>query len=356
MAKSPIFNPETWISDYFNLMFSKTSRNKHRVWGTNLKRSRLNQLGGLCRYRNTKDIERIIKDLENGLEPRIWFSFPDELNDPYDSQIPNICCEIPSIFEETVKACCTYLIDREGISEPEVMKFLAECESNLPTDDLGEFNYCLAKIFLQYSRKKMKSFSDCRQFVDAVVQRPYLEICKQKQRERAITCFTEKPDSILMWSHYAENHTGVCLYYGIQTLETYQMLDKGYLMEYIHPVQYSADASEQIAMFRDLVISQAKNGKYNRNDALRFSMINSLTKSLDWSYEQEWRMVLNLGQIENPPEIMRYLRVKPDCIYLGANISQENEEKLCRLAEENAISVKKMFLTDRTYKLVARDL
>ena len=61
-------------------------------------------------------------------------------------------------------------------------------------------------------------------------------------------------------------------------------------------------------------------------------------------------------RIENPPEIMRYLRVKPDCIYLGANISQENEEKLCRLAEENAISVKKMFLTDRTYKLVARDL
>ncbi len=337
-------------------MFSKTSGNKHRVLGTNLKKTRLSQLGGLCRYRNTNDIERIIKDLEKGLDPQIWFSFPDDLNDPYDMQLPNICCEIPSAFEETVKACCKYLIDREEISESELKKFLAECDSNLPMDDFGEFTYCLSKLLQQYSGKEMKSFSDCQQFVDGVVRIPYLNICKKKQRERVIACFTERPDSILMWSHYAENHTGICLYYDMHTLETYPILDKGYLMEYIHPVQYSADASEQIVLFRDLVFSQAKTGKYNEFDALRFSMINSLTKAPDWSYEHEWRMILNLGNIENPPDSMRHLRVKPDCIYLGANISKENEERLCCLAKENAIPVKKMFLTDRTYKLVARDL
>lgn len=33
------------------------------------------------------------------------------------------------------------------------------------------------------------------------------------QKEIGVYCLTTVPDSILMWSHYANNHKGVCLEY-----------------------------------------------------------------------------------------------------------------------------------------------
>jgi Protein of unknown function (DUF2971) len=47
-------------------------------------------------------------------------------------------------------------------------------------------------------------------FIQEVSKRAEGEICK-----RTIYCLTPDPTSILMWSHYADHHRGICLEFDV---------------------------------------------------------------------------------------------------------------------------------------------
>ena len=46
----------------------------------------------------------------------------------------------------------------------------------------------------------------------------------------------------------------------------------------------------------------------------------------------------------------------PTCIYLGANIKQYYQKKLCKIADKLDIPVKKMKVIEGQYKLVADNI
>jgi hypothetical protein len=77
----------------------------------------------------------------------------------------------------------------------------------------------------------------------------------------ATTCFSEQPDEHLLWSHYGDNHRGICL--------AFEVAD---LIDELHPCAYQATTPEAAAWRTD-------------NVAL------ALIKGLAWSYEKEWRVV-----------------------------------------------------------------
>ncbi len=81
-----------------------------------------------------------------------------------------------------------------------------------------------------------------------------------KAYNNRVSCFSEINDSLLMWAHYANHLNGVCLRFDTT---------KDKLFQNVHKVDYSK--------FRS-----------NSNDYNVY-----FTKSLDWSYEQEWRLVQN---------------------------------------------------------------
>ncbi|MGH7815031.1 MAG: DUF2971 domain-containing protein [Candidatus Binataceae bacterium] len=84
-----------------------------------------------------------------------------------------------------------------------------------------------------------------------------------------ILSFSTKPDNLLMWSHYANSHKGFCLEFDTQ----YEPFDKAW------PVAYSL-----------------RRPKYELStDSLKNAQHLVLTKSLDWAYEDEWRVVLPKG-------------------------------------------------------------
>jgi Protein of unknown function (DUF2971) len=83
-----------------------------------------------------------------------------------------------------------------------------------------------------------------------------------------IVSLTSSPRSLLMWSHYAKNHTGVCFqFYPSAEAELF----KG-----ISPVQYS---DKKLVL--DIGLS------YDERDVARVF----LQKSPEWAYEREWRFV-----------------------------------------------------------------
>lgn len=88
------------------------------------------------------------------------------------------------------------------------------------------------------------------------------------QRGNLLACFSERCDNILMWSHYAEDHKGICIKYD------YNKLSDG-IKNNIFPAIYSKskyDASKCLA---------CHNVNISRNPS--FYKLNM------WSYEEEFR-------------------------------------------------------------------
>jgi hypothetical protein len=77
-------------------------------------------------------------------------------------------------------------------------------------------------------------------------------------------CVSTKPDNILMWSHYALNHTGICL----------QFDAKVSLFKVVQPIAYSGPFPAVHAT------------KSSRDEQMSGNL---LTKASDWGYESEWR-------------------------------------------------------------------
>jgi hypothetical protein len=105
--------------------------------------------------------------------------------------------------------------------------------------------------------------------------------------KRRMYCLTPCPTSILMWSHYAENHRGICLEFGTDNALFRMAVEVIYSKEY--PVWAPMDFEEQQHRAMEML----------------------LTKAEDWRYENEFRLIsLHNSEIAGP------LRVDDGCFTL----------------------------------------
>lgn len=160
-----------------------------------------------------------------------------------------------------------------------------------------------------------------------------------------ITCLSERMDSPLMWSHYANKHFGFCLEYDFtltMTSQRYRDLLTAQLM--LFPVIYS---NERPLLSKALFDS--KNAyKYLKSkklppQAMEKLMYGLLVKSADWEYEREWRIFQITGDITMKLP-------KPRKLFLGANMEDGVKQRLIAIAKEKHIPVFQMFLTADKYK------
>lgn len=159
-----------------------------------------------------------------------------------------------------------------------------------------------------------------------------------------ITCLSERMDSPLMWSHYANKHYGFCLEYDFTLTMTsmrYRDLPTAQIM--LFPVIYS---NERPLLSKALFDS--KNAyKYLKSkklppQALEKLMYGLLVKSNDWEYEKEWRIFQITGETTMKLP-------KPRKLFLGANMEEEAKQKLILIAKEKHIPVIQMFLKADKY-------
>ena len=161
------------------------------------------------------------------------------------------------------------------------------------------------------------------------------------------TCLSETPSSILMWSHYAKNHTGFCIEYDFNNLPT----EKRYIREHLEKVNYSDQLpSLQLAsliqvMRKKLDPAFQKDPKIT--EATTETCVEAiLTKNSVWNYEKEWRLIF-LKEDPSLPE-------KIPCaskIILGADISDSNKALLLSLAREKNLPVFQAYLIPDRYAI-----
>jgi hypothetical protein len=111
-------------------------------------------------------------------------------------------------------------------------------------------------------------------------------------RRWRIVCASQVPDSILMWSHYAANHTGVVLEF--DTIE--QPFCR--ITNLTLPVVYSEKKPDYVHY-----------SKYREFEKTLFTV--ATTKAADWSYEREVRIIVAAG---TPLRDSLYMPISPASI------------------------------------------
>jgi len=132
-----------------------------------------------------------------------------------------------------------------------------------------------------------------------------------------VTCLSEKMDSPLMWSHYANKHFGFCLEYDFthSMLMRYPDLNMAKIM--LLPVIYSEKRPLLSKMITDTKFKvQYMKTKKVPNNVIESMVYGLLFKSLDWAYEHEWRII---GINMNKPTMKLPSARK---LFLGANIEE----------------------------------
>lgn len=221
----------------------------------------------------------------NIMQGQVYLSFPDAYNDPFDSAVK---------------------IDRKEFYRKTLGNKMANQYENLLKRD----------SLIRENQNKI-----------------YESTVKNFKRYVKVACFTESVDNMLMWSHYAKNHSGFCIEYDTKKSELFRMLAL--------PVIY----------------------KSTRYDATRCLITRSsniacnpvIYKSDKWAYEKEWRMFGTIETFKNEIDFLD-LRGAISAIYLGACVNkEENEDKIQEIkewAKIEKIEVRQMRLDNDTYKLL----
>lgn len=255
--------------------------------------------------KSNADLE--IDNLKNNL---LYLSSPDFFNDPYDSK---------------------FLLDRYEF----IKLFL---KSNKCRDLYGINNENLIN-----QTKTEKFFDNLMSFCSI-----YIELLQNLSSSLRICCFSENDyTNVLMWSHYASNHTGYCVEY-----ENSFLLESSYYKECMCPVCYSKEIFDISKYFVKFIESIQEKSIDKNIDFIYFSTI---FKSIEWEYEREWRLITDNS---NPNLINNNLLKiqQPKKIYLGTNIKKDYKEQIIDICKEKYIEIYQMYLYRNKYSLTAKPI
>lgn len=296
-----------WIVSYMDLMAADKLEESLTLKDLNFPES-------FFRYRklNENTLKSIIND-------EIWLSTLTSLNDPFECslQVDNNECLRVYFSSEPFKQGFKRLFGLE-LSSEELEHIV---KSDTPYIEYSQI--CFAKnIELNITPQEQLNR----------VQKRWSEIMDDASRSIRVSCFSKFNNSLLMWSHYADEHKGICI--------EYDFIDHGEIRAFIQPIIYSNEVYK-LGTFEDL----------HTLNLIRAT----LTKCKDWEYESEWRLTIvqakgRIRQTINAP--------KPKAIYLGTRFTQSEAsliKEFQNIVKERNIPVYKMIKHPTEYKLIRSD-
>jgi len=196
----------------------------------------------------------------------IYFSRYDEFNDPFDCKFTVSCDGSESDRLALAEMVARYESGPDA-SEQQVQRVACQVMQHLSADDGGELPFDM------------------------------YEFAKESIGRMGICCFCEVNDHILMWSHYADAHRGICL--------EFSNLDKNDFRQVTYVS--SMPAYNILTLVRPRVEKDEEAHKL------------LLYKWEHWGYEKEWRMFNPPG-----PGVQTYQPHYLTGVILGSRISDDD--------------------------------
>lgn len=301
----------SWIEQFVEMLFPLDGR-KLNIEGAYLLKHR-NLPSSIFKYRSVTDSS--LKNLEDGT---VWLADPKSLNDPYD---------------------CAHTIDINKMSQGLWRRMPPQLAAQLPADRfapdvISQLSSCadpegfLVDTLLSdepvEKRKQVKeAMREVLRTLHEDMVREYSEGLKSAFK---LCSFSERLDSTLMWSHYANYHKGFCIEYDVRAFPP-----SDYRSRFLYPVIYTDQLYDATPHFMKGVEADSFNNLHLN--------LAGLYKVTDWSYEREWRLLFANGVLKEP---RAYSMGKPKAVYLGSHISREDQDRLMNICSTLEVPVRKM--------------
>lgn len=321
-----------WKREFVRLMERSTLGNNLAESAYALKETHLPLR--IYRYRRDTDYSRA--ELQDNT---LWLCSPDNYNDPFD-------CMTKISLERVEPALIRGLIRQFFTTQLGLTEF----------DIRSSFEPLIGKSKESYLRRVVASYRD---FVprnspvfDSAFQRlkvalpNFADEAKRKAtmfRELTKVCsFTECNNSILMWSHYAENHHGFCVEYDLSAIP-----DDHTFRRTLHPIIYS----QQLYDSTPLVEKWIEGPRMGFNPF--FPMLPFVHKAQEWSYEREWRLLFVTPE---PVPNHTWSAPTPSRIFLGARMSDSARKRIHAVIGSSPIEIHQMSMADTSFTLISKRL
>lgn len=154
-----------------------------------------------------------------------------------------------------------------------------------------------------------------------------------------VGCFSETYTSTLMWAHYGDRNSGICIEYDFNKIP----LD--IVKRSIFPVAYTKSPIDVSDLIND---KEGKIYQYPYDAAL---LCTGLNKASIWKYEKEWRLLFiyaNYQMREDYKRLSPKWEIKPSKVFLGYHFMKpffyydfkdKNENDNCTKAIERVINL-----------------
>ena len=213
------------------------------------------------------------------------WSSPDAFNDPFDlKDYFHVDFSWSDLREDVLERLQEIIYSPQEPSFPDANE-LAEIIKGWRQSFRG-----LAPEYTRYFLRDALSgpFAECERLAE-VERNHWLE---EKEIVR-ILCFAERPDNLLMWSHYAEQHAGVVLEFETKLFEQSAS-------SHAIKVTYSDVVPTPFTYQQFLDYLLGRKPFPDVTDDYTIAVASS--KSTHWSYEEEWRFL----RYDDPPKSVRF--------------------------------------------------
>lgn len=235
-------------------------------------------------------------------EGRLKLSSPDRFNDPWDCRVH-------------------YKVPTDPAGVDRALQHWKELNRR-HHPEISEVKRAIAAFNIQSDPGKLRDV-----FVKTE-ERLYEYLCKQYR----IYCLSERFDMPLMWGHYAGEHTGICL-----------------------------EFNPKLPPFLKAVTKVRYLSAYPAYDIVDGDYGALITKSADWSYEAEWRLIAEERAFARSPLTIKtdndFLNIPfglLESIIIGCLTGESAQKQIETIVKNNAPSVliRKATLARDKYELV----
>ena len=350
--------------------------------------------GLLYQYRACRRDTTTIYDIENIRNGVVYARTPLKMNDPFDSQISfsttkvyeDIISQVLDrlAMDQNLKTLMFYMLKYKLLGkmidlittigelknffqkqqkilhkghlsiEEFISTYFKELYSKCPLEikKVVDFNayYAFTVLLLKLGEVEIteKNINEILKFEDALdeLQKKIVEIkdgiylpqFENFLSKLTISCFSASGwENALMWSHYANSYSGICVEYDFNKME-----DK---IGLLFPVEYAQ--KRPTLLLKDFGIEIKEKEDQSPKIDLQMLVKYLLVKDKCWKYEEEWR-IINIGE-PNTPKFIEVPFI--ESVTFGVNIEPICKTLLLDICKDKGIKCYNLVLSEEDFSM-----
>jgi hypothetical protein len=216
------------------------------------------------------------------------------------------------------------LVDIEDAARKQLIHLIEEENANL--DRLLPATRLTIPAIRAMSPAERSVFLETLKESEGIYTQTFLEAMQDKLNkdielflsDALIFCLTEDHDNLVMWAHYADNHRG-----GVVKFLPVKEVDSPLL------------EAKNVIYSRNIPAIEYSN-VFDNTPEVRQSIIDAftLTKSTDWQYEREWRIVTWSKDPTKKSSLRPFAEKEVGGLYLGCRMCEADKSELIGIMAE----------------------